>query len=132
MKMRFMLAFWLLFLGVQVTAAQGPGINPSNRPAFSPWLNLNRQGNSAALNYFGMVRPQFAASGAIQQLQNQTTALQQQESTIAGELPATGHGSGFLNHNRYFLNRGGQTPSSGRSSPVASKSTQPTSTRRSR
>jgi hypothetical protein len=98
-----------------LVAAQTPGsgVRPAARPAFSPYLNLNRPGASAAVNYFGMVRPQLTYNAAIQQLQTTTQELQQQQretATSATELPPTGHSIGFLNHQRFFL-RGGRGPS---------------------
>src|SRR5262245_19709250 len=117
MKIKLRLsAFILLCLVAGNARAQGPVLTPSYRPAFSPWLNLNRQGNSAALNYYGLVRPQFTVNNSIYQLQQQTGALQQEQqqpATTVAELPPTGHASGFLNHTKYFLNRGGATPLSG-------------------
>lgn len=103
--------------------AQAPGTNPATRPAFSPWLNLNRSGASAAGNYFGLVRPDFRYNSSIQQLQQQTLSLQQQqnEAKTATDLPATGHVSGFLNHTKYFMNRGGGTPSGGGQTATAGK-----------
>jgi hypothetical protein len=122
----------VMLCGTVSLRAQGPLINPSSRPAFSPWLNLNRQGNGPTLNYFGLVRPQMNFNNSIQQLQQQTTGLQQQQqqqSTAPSELPPTGHASGFLNHSKYFLNSGGSTPSSGRvaAAPTTTQAT-PTTT----
>jgi len=96
--------------------AQGPVLTPSYRPAFSPWLNLNRPGASAAVNYYGLVRPQFTVNSSIYQLEQQTGALQQAQQQPAGavsELPPTGHASGFLNHSKYFLTRGGASAQRG-------------------
>ena len=111
--------------------AQAPGINPAARPAYSPWLNLNRPGGSLTQNYYGLIRPQVNATNMIQQLQQQTTALQQQESKASNELPATGHVTGFLNHTKYFLNRGGATPLANRlaAAPAAVQTAQPKRTR---
>ncbi|MCI0682574.1 MAG: hypothetical protein L0Y71_10755 [Gemmataceae bacterium] len=113
--------------------AQGPGFNPSARPTFSPWLNLNRRGTSSAVNYFGIIRPQVNFSNSIQQLQQETAAIEQQQATTAGsELPATGHVAGFLNHNKYFMNRGGATAAGDRFVPNPSASVQRPPVRRGR
>jgi hypothetical protein len=88
----------------------GSGVRPTNRPTFSPYLNLNRPGAIPAINYYGLVRPQVTYNSAIQQLQQSTLDLQQQQrepTVISSELPATGHVTDFLTHRRYFLNRSG-------------------------
>src|ERR1700678_234592 len=62
--------------------AQGPqwrpgpgGFAPLNQsPAFSPYLNLNRGGTSAAINYYGLVRPQIDFQNSINNLQQQVDA----------------------------------------------------------
>jgi hypothetical protein len=104
---------------------------PSARPAFSPYLNLNRRGASPGVNYYGLVRPQLTYNASIAQLQQSTEALQrdQQAAVVGSELPPTGHTTGFLNHNRYFLNRGGTTPLSGRTPAVAPTLAPPRRTR---
>jgi hypothetical protein len=108
-----------LLLAILPTAAwaQYPGvvpqgINPAARPTYSPWLNLNRPGGNLAQNYYGLVRPDFRTFNSIQQLQQQqqTLALQPPEARNYDLLPATGHVTGFLNHTKYFMNRGGATP----------------------
>jgi hypothetical protein len=82
-------------------------------PAFSPYLNLARNG-SFGLNYFGLVRPQIEARRAIFGLENQVqanrAAIANVQSGLAGgefNLPATGHPTMFLNTGGYFLNSGG-------------------------
>jgi hypothetical protein len=96
----------------QYPSINPPGINPAARPAYSPWLNLNRPGGSLVQNYYGLVRPDFRNFNSIQQLQQQqqTLALQPPEARSYDLLPATGHVTGFLNHTKYFMNRGGATP----------------------
>ena len=110
------LAITLLASG-SVHAQINSSLNPGNRPAFSPWLNLNRSGASAATNYFGIVRPQFAFSNNIQQLQQQETALAMQmtDPTLSTVLPPTGHRAGFMTHTRYFNTIGGLGGTSGAS-----------------
>jgi hypothetical protein len=120
MKMRWHVLGCLIALYIaEPLWAQAPGFNPSARPTFSPWLNLNRRGSNAAVNYYGIIRPQVNFSNSIQQLQ-QEVALPPTEATTAGsELPATGHVAGFLNHNKYFMNRGGVSASGATSAPTA-------------
>ena len=72
-----------------------PRTMPRPYPTFSPYLNLGRGGNPA-LNYYGLVRPQFETQRGLQQLQTQLDALPGQppvgeERTILGgssTLPA--------------------------------------------
>lgn len=92
-------------------SAQAPGVRPYARPAFSPYLNLNRFGTNPAINYYGLVRPQLRYNNDIQRLQDNTFELQQREPAVVGsELLPTGHATGFLNHQRYFLNKGRAAP----------------------
>jgi hypothetical protein len=86
-----------------------PGVNPALRPKFSPYLNLLRTDVDPALNYYGLVRPQMDFYSSIQQLGQQQSALATQQQDLLGPtaLPATGHTTGFLNHNRYFMTRSG-------------------------
>lgn len=96
----------VLFLAGSASA-QPP--NPASRPAFSPYLNLNRAGASTTLNYYGLVRPEIQARQSIQNLQGSVAANQQ---AIGGlqteitELPGTGHQATFLNYKSYFLTGG--------------------------
>jgi len=50
-------------------------------PAYSPYLNLLRQGNPA-INYYGLVRPQIDFRNQIQGLQQLTAAAPQTASTL--------------------------------------------------
>ncbi len=79
----------------------GQPINPSGRPRVSPFINLGR-GGSAALNFFGIVRPQVQAANAIRGLE-----LNQQ---LGGLNSQTGGGrSYFFNYSHYYpgLQQGG-------------------------
>ena len=101
----------MLFLGTGVNAQPPigsytpPQVNPN--PAFSPYLNLNR-GNNPAINYFGVVRPQFENQQAIQQLQQQFQGTQGmmpgQGGPVATEdIGPTGHRmGGFFNYSHYY------------------------------
>lgn len=106
--------------------AQGqlrPGISAQpTGPAFSPYLNLLRQGNSTALNYYGLVRPQVQFGNAIGGLQNEVDLNRQLINSQNGGNSAndpsaltTGHAAVFLNTGGYFLNsnRGGGTQGGG-------------------
>src|SRR5262249_8648545 len=77
-------------------------------PPYSPYLNLLRPGNPA-INYYGLVRPQFDFRQQIQGLQ-QLTAPATLEAQTANTLPTTGHPVQFLNYSHYFggaINRPG-------------------------
>jgi hypothetical protein len=105
--------------------AQPPGgVDLSRRPAVSPYLNMGRGGNPA-VNYYGLVRPQIAFRQSLQQLEQEEAALATQQQELVGGarasgLPATGHGSGFLTHTRYFMNAG--RPGAAGPGPVAASS----------
>jgi hypothetical protein len=88
-----------------------PGaLGQPSRPAFSPYLNLNRPGGSPALNYFGLVQPQTQFRQNFQNLQGAVNSNQQMIGNLQGDmnggLPATGHGFGFMNYSGYFMNTG--------------------------
>jgi hypothetical protein len=102
---------------------------PAAPPGFNPYLNLLRGGNSAAVNYYGLVRPQQAVQAQLQAIQ----ALQQQGTPSTSEpddptMPGLVVGTRvrFLNTSGYFLNLGGvpagtttggfSTPTGGRGS----------------
>jgi hypothetical protein len=84
-----------------------PGFGTTGRPAFSPYLNLNLAGNPVALNYYGIVRPQFQARAEFQSLEQQEAANRQaiaDTGTSASGLPTTGHPIAFQNLGGYFMN----------------------------
>jgi hypothetical protein len=82
------------------------GMVPPTPPAFSPYLNLNRQGASPAVNYYGLVRPQLQFRNAIQGLQSQTTQVNPfVQATAADQTLITGHQFGFMNSRMYFQNQ---------------------------
>jgi hypothetical protein len=96
-----------------------PGVAFPNRPVISPYINLLRNntfglnnGTLGALNYYGLVQPQFAFQGQINTLQQQVATNQQMITTGLGAttgVPVTGHPAYFLSSGAYFLNnlRGG-------------------------
>jgi hypothetical protein len=92
-------------------AQYGP-VNPVNRPAFSPYLNLNRPGTSAAVNYYGLVRPELQFRNALFQNQLEIAGNQQAISNLAAGPITTGHRAGFMTQWRYFMNSGVGAPTS--------------------
>jgi hypothetical protein len=104
-------------LTVSVAAqAQAPGFVPrpgpvfTPPPAFSPYLNLIRNGNSPGVNYYGLVRPQLEFRSAMQNLQGQVNMNQQmigQMQNQSLQMSDTGHSTMFMNLNGYFMNSGG-------------------------
>lgn len=100
----------VLSLGSSRLVAQfppAPGGAGTARPTFSPYLNLNRSGNSPGVNLYGIVRPQFAARAEFQSLEQQAAANRQgiaDLGTPPTALPTTGHPIAFLNTGGYFMN----------------------------
>jgi hypothetical protein len=107
--------------GQPLGAQQGFNLNPRLNPKFSPWNNLNRLGTDQAVNLYGLVRPEFAFRGAIQNLQQQGTALaaQQQELGAAVGLPPTGHPTGFMTQSKYFMTKGARGAAAAAPAPPA-------------
>ena len=105
----------LLPTGAQAQVITRPVIQTPG-PTVSPYLNLLRPGSSTALNYYGLVRPQFAAVAGFQAVQQQFGQLQYapQPGSVgtSGDLLTTGHASSFMNLGGYFMNTnvGGNSP----------------------
>jgi hypothetical protein len=94
-------------------SALGGGIGSApTSGGFSPYLNLNRGGNTAALNYYGIIRPQMNFQSSLQSLsqqQQQTAGMMQDDPLMPGIVVGTR--PRFLNTSGYFLNiNGGTTP----------------------
>ena len=93
----------------------GPiGQPPPRRPAFSPYLNLNRGGTSPGINYFGIVRPQIETNRSLQMLQTEIQTLPQGTTPTTGTTAtviagSTGHPVTFFNTSHYFGMMGGRT-----------------------
>lgn len=105
---RWVLAAAAVAIGGAPALAQAP-VSPQ-RPPISPYLNLLRAGNSPALNYYGLVRPEQQMRQSIGNLQGGLTANQQAVGNLRSELqgvPVTGHPTQFLNLGGYFMNNGG-------------------------
>ncbi|MCI0461936.1 MAG: hypothetical protein L0Z62_33710 [Gemmataceae bacterium] len=99
-----------------------------SRPTVSPYLNLTRRDSNPAINYYNLVRPEFAFRKAIGQLEQQSTTTQQTLTDLqTGEsLPATGHPVAFQSHLRYFQNLGAtRSPTTAR--PAVAAPTRPPS-----
>jgi hypothetical protein len=103
------------------------GQSPQRRPSVSPYLNLARRGVPPAINYYGLVRPQFEFRSSIQNLQGQVTALEQpgpvDTTEFTSDLPPTGQRAQFMSHTRYFFNAVPTTGGPGR--PAAGGSVGP-------
>jgi hypothetical protein len=105
------LAVWGV-LAVETARAQVPnyGLDPSRRPVVSPYINLLRTGSSAAVNYYGIVRPEIAFGNAVGQLQGQQATLSNEQQDLAtNAFPATGHKTAFMTQSKYFMSTGGTT-----------------------
>ena len=82
MKYLLLLLSAVALVGLSPLAAgQASAQAPGAAPGVSPYLNLLRQGNSQALNYYGLVRPQVEFRSGIQQLQQQGNT---QQAELAG------------------------------------------------
>lgn len=100
-----------------------PQINP--RPTVSPYLNMQRGGN-AAINYYGVVRPQLETNRALFQLQQDVqmgqvgvaVALDPNQNAAILNTGQTGHPVSFFNYSHYYGNRGGGGGSGG-TTPIA-------------
>jgi hypothetical protein len=85
-------------------AVRAPGTLP---PIFSPYLNLNRPGESPGINYYGLVRPEIYARNSITNLQQQVNQVQAETFVLgtvqeARVLPPTGYTVRFMDYQRYF------------------------------
>jgi hypothetical protein len=78
--------------------------NPLGTPTISPFLNMG-QGGNAALNYYGLVRPQLQTQQQLQQLRQQQLADQATLGSLTGVggFPlVTGHETHFMNYGTFF------------------------------
>jgi hypothetical protein len=119
------------FVGATAWAqVPGPYLNPSRRPAVSPYINLARPFSDPAVNYYGIVRPEVGFRASLQQLQQQEALLAQgQQDLTTAILPPTGHMTGFQNQSKYFMTKGARAaataPTTAAPMPAA-KGRQPT------
>lgn len=106
-NLTFAAAALVLLATTTAARAQAPGVPGAGRPVFSPYLNLLRRDASPGVNFYGLVRPQIVAQGAIQSLQQQVNAatrLAASQQAMTTELPVTGLPATFMNTGGYFLN----------------------------
>jgi hypothetical protein len=88
----------------------GPGGAPQYRPAYSPYLNMLRQGGTSTQNYFGLVRPELSFNDSVFGLQQQVGGNQQSINQLQASSVTTGHPAIFMNTFGYFQSaRGGGT-----------------------
>jgi hypothetical protein len=99
---------------------------PATAPTVSPYINLLRNPNAPALNYYGLVRPQFQTNAGLQALQQQlllgqTGSLSGAEPT--GDVLITGHAAVFMNYGGYFQSQTGalRSPATTSPPPMASR-----------
>jgi hypothetical protein len=125
-SIKTMLALAVAFLGTASPLwAQGYPFNPANRPAVSPYINIPRQGASAGVNYYGLVRPEIQFRGAIAQNQLDIAGNQQAISNFNPGPISTGHHAGFMTQWRYFMSTGVGAPTSGFRRTLMSQGTTP-------
>jgi hypothetical protein len=100
----------------------GPRVGaPTPGPTVSPYINLLRTGNSAASNYYGLVRPQLQTNAGLQTLQQQIYSGQSQPlpgSEPTSDLLITGHSAVFMNYGGFFQSATGGLSTRG---PVTSQ-----------
>jgi hypothetical protein len=97
-----------MIAGTAGQACAQPSVPYAPRPAFSPFINLNREGVAPAVSYYGLVRPELQYNQSIFNLQGAVGTNSQSIGDIlgGGGLPTTGHPTQFLNYGGYFLNNG--------------------------
>lgn len=102
-----------LLLAAAEAHAQGPVRRPPPSyvpgPSFSPYLNLLRRDVPQAVNYYGIVRPEFEFRQGIMRVDERARTNQQsiQELQTTSLLPPTGHTTYFLNGSHPFFGQAG-------------------------
>ena len=92
--------------GLDSVQAQ-PGFPYTPPPAFSPYLNMNRNA-SPLINYYGVVRPQLDTAKNMTQLEQQLqfelghNAQATPNRDVAAQGTVTGHPITFMNTSHYF------------------------------
>ena len=105
------LAVTALYLSAATAGAQplGPRAAPfQSGPTVSPYLNLLRGQGLPAVNYYGIVRPQFDTNARFRALGQ--TGLQSAATPAEPDgqfIPTTGLSAGFMNHGSFFMTTGG-------------------------
>jgi hypothetical protein len=106
MRQQLSLTALALVLGLASYAQAQPPSRYSPGPAFSPYLNLFRQGTNPAINYYGIVRPEIDFRTSIQGLQQDVGALTApptgHDPGATQALPPTGHTPRFQNYGTYY------------------------------
>lgn len=101
-----------------VSFAQGGAVPSPPSNSFN-WLNLNRNGNSAASNYYQLVRPQFQNQNAIRNIQQdynnltQSYANQNNDPNSNTTIRDTGHAATFMSYSHYYPNLRGSLGAGG-------------------
>src|SRR5262245_31160540 len=113
-----------VLVAVGSAGAQPPGPRPAPsappRPGLSPYLNLLQPG-SAAVNYYGLVRPQLEFRNALQNLSGQIGAVAAGREDPQTGLPFTGHPVVFNNTAQFFNSNLGSRPSGIALRPLAAQ-----------
>ena len=77
----------------------------ASSPAYSPYLNILRPGNTAT-NYYGLVRPQIDFQNQVTTLQQQYGALNRDVNALPADQPlappTTGHAAQFMTYSHYY------------------------------
>lgn len=107
-KLMLGLLFLLAIMPLPRATAQAlsPRPNPvTPGPTVSPYINLLRSGGNPALNYYGLVRPQFEAIAGFQAVQQRFGQLSERQgpADLPNDAFVTGHGSSFMNYGSYFM-----------------------------
>lgn len=102
-----------------VSHGQGQGSAvPAPPSGAMNWLNLNRAGNSPAVNYYGIVRPNAVTQNSLQNIQQEYNNLSQSvlnNDSNTTTMNGTGHSATFMNYGHYFPRMGnGATGASAR------------------
>ena len=98
------------------------GAVPSAPSSAFNWLNLNRNGNSAAANYYQLVRPNFQTQNALMNVQQQYSNLTQSVTNMndpnafAG-IRDTRHAATYMNYGHYYPKVGGGAAAGGGGRP---------------
>jgi hypothetical protein len=122
--MALTLTLALALPGAQAQVPVTPrGVPGYMTPPVSPYINLLRRGSPAAVNYYGIVRPEIQFENALGNLQQQVTTLGTETGEAGpGGLPPTGHPVQFMNYSHYFgapLNAVGGSRSARSTTPPA-------------
>lgn len=102
----------VLILLAMAGNAQAQGAVPSPPSSAFNWLNLQRQGNSTAANYYQLVRPYNQTQNALMNLQqdysNLNRSVTESSNTGANDgIRVTGHAATYMNYGRYYPNARG-------------------------